>query len=170
MSQPLNPPPLQHMPYAQVRVANTDVEHLKLLSIFHFIGGGLTLLFGCVFIIHIAMGIVALNDGFGAPPAATPAGTAPANSNAPPEWFGWLFIGIGSTMMLLGWTLGSLTIYSGFCLRKRRRRVFSMVVAGINCIHFPLGTLLGVFTIIVLVRESVKALYQSEAEARHGGP
>ena len=34
-----------------------------------------------------------------------------------------------------------------------------MVIAGINCLHIPLGTLLGVFTLVVLGRESVRKLY-----------
>ena len=32
-------------------------------------------------------------------------------------------------------------------------------MAGIECIFMPVGTVLGVFTIIVLVRNSVKALF-----------
>jgi hypothetical protein len=33
-------------------------------------------------------------------------------------------------------------------------------VAGLNCIQIPLGTALGVFTIMVLTRDSVEAVYQ----------
>jgi hypothetical protein len=36
------------------------------------------------------------------------------------------------------------------------------VVAGINCLHIPLGTVLGIFTIVVLCRESVRELYEAE--------
>jgi hypothetical protein len=36
-----------------------------------------------------------------------------------------------------------------------------MVIAGINCLSFPFGTALGIFTLIVLSRESVQALYKS---------
>jgi hypothetical protein len=32
-------------------------------------------------------------------------------------------------------------------------------MAGINCIFIPIGTVLGVFTIIVLTRDSVKELF-----------
>ena len=37
---------------------------------------------------------------------------------------------------------------------------FFLVVAAINCLHMPLGTVLGVFTIIVLIRQSVVELYE----------
>jgi hypothetical protein len=34
-----------------------DNEHLKLLSIFHYIMGGFSALFGCIPIIHIVLGL-----------------------------------------------------------------------------------------------------------------
>ena len=52
---------------------NQDAEHLKLLSIFHYIVGGITALFSCLFIMHIAMGIAMLTGAFDAkeaPPRA----------------------------------------------------------------------------------------------------
>jgi hypothetical protein len=60
------------------------------------------------------------------------------------------------------WFTGSaiLNVASGFCLRARKGRMFSVVVAVINCLHIPLGTALGVFTIIVLLRASVRDLYE----------
>jgi hypothetical protein len=51
-------------------------------------------------------------------------------------------------------------LLSGLFLRARRHRTFSMVVAAINCLHIPIGTALGVFTFIVLGRESVRKLYR----------
>jgi hypothetical protein len=36
------------------------------------------------------------------------------------------------------------------------------VVAGIECIVMPFGTVLGVFTLVVLSRESVKTLFAAE--------
>jgi hypothetical protein len=51
-------------------------------------------------------------------------------------------------------------LLSGLFLRARRHRTFSMVIAAINCLHIPIGTALGVFTFIVLGRESVRKLYE----------
>jgi hypothetical protein len=56
-------------------------------------------------------------------------------------------------------TSGVLNLISGLCLRARKARTFSLVVAGINCLHIPLGTVLGVFTLIVLLRDSVRETY-----------
>ena len=48
-------------------------------------------------------------------------------------------------------------------LRAKKNRLFTIGVAIVNCFWFPLGTALGVFTIIVLARESVQALYRESA-------
>jgi hypothetical protein len=37
--------------------------------------------------------------------------------------------------------------------------MFSLIVAGFNCINFPFGTLLGIFTLILLLRPVMPALY-----------
>ena len=54
-----------------------------------------------------------------------------------------------------------LTIYSGKLLKKQQKHTFSFVVACIFCVFFPIGTVLGVFTIIALQEKDVKALYPS---------
>ena len=62
--------------------------------------------------------------------------------------------------MLLGWLFGGLTIYSGLCIQRRQRRTFSLVMAVVNCLSIPFGTALGIFTILVLSRESVRRQYE----------
>ena len=52
-------------------------------------------------------------------------------------------------------------ILSANFMRKRKYRAFSFVVACLNCLQIPFGTALGVFTIIVLSRDSVRAQYPS---------
>jgi len=60
------------------------------------------------------------------------------------------------------WFLGSgvLNLMAGFFIRARRHRMFSLVVAATNCLHMPIGTALGVFTIVVLTRDSVRQAYE----------
>ncbi len=70
-----------------------------------------------------------------------------------------MFIGIGSCGVTWGWVTGILTIISGRRIAKQRSRVFSLVMAGVNCLSIPIGTTLGVFTFIVLLRPSVQAMY-----------
>ena len=129
-----------------------DAEHVRLLAIFHFVSAGFSLL-GVLF---SSLYLVLFQVIFSNPQAF-----AQSQQGAPPEEF----------VTFLRWFTGSFIVWflvscvgnllSAFFLRARRHRTFSMVVAGINCLHIPLGTILGVFTLVVLGRESVRKLYMS---------
>ena len=54
-------------------------------------------------------------------------------------------------------------LLSALFLWRRQHRMFSMVVGGLNCLQIPFGTALGVFTILVLSRDSVQELYAGVA-------
>ena len=84
------------------------------------------------------------------------------DKNAPPQAFGWFFIGIASVIILLGWTLAICNLLAGKYLKQHKNYTFCFVIAVISCMFAPLGTLLGVFTIIVLVRDSVKQLFNGQ--------
>ena len=155
---PVEPMPADTLTYATAAPTFADEEHLRLLAIFHWIVGPIQLLLGCFPIIHLIMGIAILNGAF--PPANQ--GNGHSGPPFPPE-FGWIFIIMALVFILIGWTFGVLTLISGFSIKARRRRLFSIIVAGLNCIHFPFGTALGVFTLIVLLRRSVETLYRSTA-------
>ena len=129
-----------------------DADHLKLLSIFHFVGAGLALLGILLLLAHFAMFHAFLdnpkmwqNQKQGPPPA---------------EFFAifkWFYLLFGA------WFLVSccLNVISGLCLHAKKHRTFSLIVAAFNCLHMPLGTVLGVFTIIVLLRDSVREIYDA---------
>jgi hypothetical protein len=68
----------------------------------------------------------------------------------------WIYL-LGAIWLV---SSGILNVLSGLFIRARKHRTFSLVVSGINCIHIPLGTILGVFTMIVLLRDSVRELYE----------
>lgn len=61
--------------------------------------------------------------------------------------------------ILCGWTLAGLVIAAGRKLQRRVSRTFCLVVAGVECVMMPLGTVLGVFTIVVLMKDSVQKLF-----------
>jgi hypothetical protein len=129
-----------------------DAEHLRLLSIFHYILAGLVFLFGLVFIVHFGLGLAAL--------------LAPAilDSGGPdlPPIVGLLFLAGGAIAMGGSWTLAVLMAVAGRFLARRRHRTFCIVVAALECLFQPLGTVLGVFTIVILLRDSVKAAFDAE--------
>lgn len=123
-----------------------DEQHLDLLSIFHYVLGGLTALVSCMFLMHVAMGIALLTGSFAA-------------EDAPPRFIAWIFILFPSVFILAGWTLAGFMIATGRKLHGRRSRMFCLVVAGVECMLMPFGTVLGVFTIVVLMKDPVKALF-----------
>jgi MFS family permease len=142
----------------QEPVYDRDHDHLRLLSIFHYIVGGFTLVFSCLFILYIVMGLVMyLNPQAFHPPQQ-------ADSVPPmPKEFGLFVVAFGSFALLFGWAYGILTIISGRMIGRLRGRVFSLVIAGLNCLLIPFGTALGICTFIVLLRESVRKLYQDSS-------
>ena len=55
----------------------------------------------------------------------------------------------------------ALTFAAGWRLSQRKARSFCMVVASINCCFFPFGTALGILTLVVLKRPSVREAFVS---------
>ena len=123
-------------------------KHLDLLAIFHYIVGGITALFYSITHIHVAIGIAMLLGKFGGP-------------NPPPAFLGWIFIGIGGSIILMGWALAACMIIAGRKLHKRKARMYCIVVGALECFMMPFGTILGVFTIIVLSKEGVKEMFSA---------
>jgi hypothetical protein len=132
-----------------------DAEHIKLLVIFHYVMAGLTALAACFPIIHLVMGIGIVSGKFPMPP--------PSSAGAPPmdmEWMGWMFVIFAGVIIVFGWAMAICLFLAGKMLSERRGQTFVFVIACIQCLSVPLGTALGVFTIIVLQRPSVKALFE----------
>ena len=80
----------------------------------------------------------------------------------PPELVGWFLISFGIFFAVVGFTFAILVFLGGRALAYRRHYQFALVAACIECMFIPFGTILGVFTLIVLSRESVKRLFTSE--------
>lgn len=136
---------------------NPDDEHLRLLAIFHYVVAGLMGLFALIPVIHLIVGIMLLV----APQEFGTKGAQPL-----PAFIGWMFVIIASTIILIGWTFAGVIFAAGRCLAKRKRRLFCLVVAGLECCFAPFGTVLGVFTIVVLMRESIQQLFAANDPAQ----
>ena len=132
-----------------------DADHLNLLAIFHFVGAGLALLGIGFLVAHYTF----LHAMFTNPDIWK---NQKQPMPVPPEqifaMMKWIYLA-GAVWFV---TSGVLNLISGLCLRARKGRTFSLVVSGLNCLHLPLGTVLGVFTIVVLVRDSARELYSAQ--------
>ncbi len=129
-----------------------DEEHLRLLSIFHYVVGGLAALFALFPIFHLILGLVFI---------LAPETFASKNEEPPPAFLGWFFVVFAATFILLGWIFAVFVIVTGRFLARHKHWLFCVVMAGIECLFMPFGTVLGVFTIIVLMRESTKELFSA---------
>jgi hypothetical protein len=136
-------------------VMNDDQEHLRLLAIFHYVVAGFAGLFACLPMMHLALGIAIV---CGALPEQ------PKQSELPP-FVGWLIILMASLFILAGWTFTACIVAAGRSLARHKRYTFCLVVAAIECWFMPFGTVLGVFTIIILVRPSVKQLFEQQSSS-----
>ena len=125
-----------------------DVEHLRLLSIFHYVVAGMQALFASFPAIHLVVGLSMVFA-----PAAM--GMKDGEGMA-----GWFFVAFAAIWMAIGYAVAACTVVAGRSLSARRRYTFCLVVAAVMCVTcMPFGTVLGVFTIVVLLRPQVKAAF-----------
>lgn len=136
---------------------NQDEEHLRLLSIFHYIVGGITGLCACFPLIHLVVGLGLL--------LAPEELSNSEHSSGPDRLVGLFFTLFAGAFIIVGWAFAIATAYAGRCLARRENRTFCFVVAAVNCLNTPIGTVLGVFTIVVLMRPSVKELFDANQRA-----
>ena len=128
---------------------NEDVKHVELLSMFHYILAGITAFFSCMPIFHLVIGLAMVSGKL----------FEDGNGDAPPAIVGWMFVVMGAVFILMGWVLAVCMFMAGKRLKRCTNRTFCMVVAGIECLFMPLGTALGVFSLITLNKDSVKEIF-----------
>ncbi len=130
-----------------------DAEHLKLLSIFHYVAAGLSAMFGTLPVLYMVIGLIVVlfGDKMG------------KGSDAPPAFVGWFFVAFGAIFTVIGWAHAILVFLTGRYLSKRTHHTFCFVIACVQCIFLPFGTILGIFTILVLSRPTVKAQFPQSA-------
>lgn len=124
-----------------------DASHLDLLGVFYYVFAGLCLFGVCFPIIHLSVGIAMVTGSFG------------GSADAPPPELGFFFIAIALLIMAGSAGIGVLYYLTGKKLRAREGHTFCFVVAALTCMSVPLGTILGVFTIIVLNRPGVREAF-----------
>ena len=125
-----------------------DTEHLRYLTIGFYVWAGITALFSLLPIVHVVIGFLIAAGSFDT-----------AEGQPPPPFMGYMFMGIGVSIIVIGLTLALLNFLTARFLSARKNWMFCFILAAVNCLNAPFGTLLGVFTIIVLLRDPVKAMF-----------
>jgi hypothetical protein len=139
---------------------NQDLEHLRLLAIFHYVVAAFAGLFSLFPVFHLVFGVAMLTGRF---PDGQGGGEVPA-------FLGWFFVIFAATWIVCGLAFAICLFLAGRYLAQRRRYLFCLVVAGLACMFMPFGTVLGVFTIIVLMRPSVRELFGEAPASPAGSP
>ena len=130
-------------------MSTQEEQNLDLLAIFHYILGALTGLFACIPIIHLVIGIVLLTGNYN-------------GGDVTPRSIALIFIILAAIIILVGWIFAIMIIIAGRRLKERRAYNYCLVVAFMECLIVPFGTVLGVFSIITLTKETVKELFFRE--------
>ncbi len=128
-------------------MTHEDEKRLRILARLHYVGAvlaGVIPVFGAI---YAGLGVALV---LGKLP-----GMAPAKGAA----FGWLPITMGAFIVLIGVVSVSLNLLTARALRARKSHTLCLLTSALNCMHFPLGTLLGAFTLIVLCRPAVRAAF-----------
>lgn len=124
----------------------TARDHNKLLSIFYFILAGLQIVLGGLFaLIYIGIGGAALS-------------TARRDED---QIMGGVFLGLGLIFGLVMLVIGSLTLFTGFKVRKEQPvgRILGIIISILVILSFPLGTALGIYGLWFFLGDLGKNFY-----------
>jgi len=139
-------------------MTHEDETHLRILGWLHYVGAALAGVIPVFGAVYAGMGVAMVLGRF---PGMTPARGEP---------FGWLPTAMGAFIVLIGIGSVSLNVLTARALRARRRHTLCLLTSVMNCMHFPLGTLLGGFTLVVLCRPAVRAAFEPPPGEGQGAP
>jgi hypothetical protein len=135
----------------------SDISDLRLLSWFHYGLGALTAFTATICLPLIWIGYLWM---YGSGDAVAPA-QAPWAPTDDRELIGAILIATGVGAASLCLIHGAILAYIGRCLARRRRRKLCMIFSIFNLIDLPLGTILSIFTILVLRRPTIQTAFLS---------
>ena len=131
-------------------LVDRDEEHLRLLKFGYYIMAAMMGFFTLFSLLYIflgglfASGAIPVKDG----------------SREDPRVMGFIFLGLGFGVLLVGLTATLLTFLTGRSLKDRRHHLFCLIIAALSCLQIPWGTAIGVCTFMVLNRPNVKAQFE----------
>jgi hypothetical protein len=130
-----------------------DSDHLQILSILYYVMAGFAALGGCVPFVYFGIGAILI--GGAAAAEGEPEGRAGL------AMFGGVIIVFATVIAVLIWGHAICLFLTGKYLSQSRHHLFCFLNACLLCLNAPFGTALGIFTIIVLSRQSVKQRFEA---------
>ena len=134
---------------------NQDDEHLRLLSAFHYVVAAIAGAFALLPLVHLFVGIAMVSAAL----ASNERGALPG------ALVGSFIVAFAAFWIVAGSLFATFLVLAGRFLAQRRHYTFCLVTAGLACAFGPFGTVLGIFTLLVLLRDSVRAQFGLGAPA-----
>jgi hypothetical protein len=138
------------MPSDMIPLTEQDAEHLGLLVVFHYLFGAVGMVFTLPSVVFLVMGVQALT---GRMELIDATGASASTSDT------WLLVIVATAWFVAGLTLSTCVLLAARFIRRCERYYFCLGVAAAACVVFPVGTTLGVLTILLLQRQTVKATF-----------
>lgn len=137
-----------------------DLRNLRALAIGHYVVGFIAIVMSLISLIRVEVMKALLADPGFMPLIRKYPGAegSPVSPEMMQRFLGAFLIGIA----IYGILRGLLTIISGHRIASRRNRAFSLVMGAVNCPSLFLGTILGVLTLLILSRDSVRDSYATQ--------
>lgn len=148
VTTPLSAANRGHLP-GHPQITDKEEKQLDQLALGFKIYAGIQGLFACIPFIHLFIGIMMVTGGFG------------NDKNGPPPAFGWMFIIMAVIFITLGWAIAICNYYAGKFIKERRNYIYCFVMSCIDCTFMPFGTILGIFGIILLLRDQIKEAFNN---------
>ena len=126
---------------------NNHSQTLDLLSIFHYVLCALIYLKGMFALIMMGIGTIAVAGVLFDQPNDMEAGLIT---------LGLIFFAAPLLFLCMTWTIATAVLFAGRRIAKRTNLTYCQVIAGLECICFPFGTILGVTTLIFLTKAEAK--------------
>ncbi len=130
------------------KLMDENLKYLRYLSIGNYVYAPLLALCSLFPVLHLTVGIAMVTQ--------TP---SDYDKSLPGMFVGWLFIFVSSIIILSGMAIAVCNALAGRSLNQHKKYNFCFTIAVVNCMFPPMGTVLGILTVLVLMREPVKQLF-----------
>lgn len=130
----------------------SNSQTLDLLSIFHYVLSALIYLKGAVAFIFMGIGSIAVAGILADQPDDMIPGLIA---------LGVIFFAAPMLFLTITWTVATLVLFAGRRISKRTNLSYCQIIAGLECICIPFGTILGIITLINLTKPEAKESFNT---------
>lgn len=123
-------------------------RQLDLLGIFHYVLAGILVIMSFIPLVYFSFIWHLLRNP-----------DIMRGQDPPPPFLGSIFLAAGIVIVCVGWFWAALIAVAGRFLQLRKHRTYCIVLAALECFFQPFGIILGVFSIVILLRPEVEFLF-----------